>query len=736
MSIENIDKLAQDVLFLSRNTLALNLRFIRMSESKSLTPAQEAAIAEINSNLQIIACAGSGKTEVIARRIANILESKENILPESIVAFTFTEKAAENMKVRIAKALGKHQTEITEKMYIGTIHGFCYALLKNFAEDFRDFRILDTVKSHHFITRYYKDCGMSDLGLELHPRNVILFLQCVDKMIDAFDESELWAENQKAAFEKYRKCLFSHRYIDFSFLIFEALQQIRSKPDVKKALSNIRYLIVDEYQDVNDLQEKVISEIANAGANICVVGDDDQTIYQFRGSNAENMISFSKRYPHVKQVRLETNFRCSHRIVDIADTVISHNENRLDKKMQAGKRSEKSCTEAIRYNSQSEEFAGIAHKIRELHHSGIPYGEISILVRKGKIIAPITTALDSFEIPYETDSAEKFFSGSYFSRFATTLQLLVDIDKSKLHDCWHDIVESTLLTKGFKYLRSCARNGRMTLREILEGFCEQITFIDDSIEDCEERKENLAGITKILDDYDEIYGDWQLSARITGVLRFLAYQAEEEYKYHSFTLKDFSNDMVQIMTVHKAKGLEFHTVFLPELMMREFPASNVGGKKYWHVLGGIFEENKSKYQGDLEDERKLFYVAVTRARQNLFMTYELSEQPISCFVTEAAASQVLKINRADLTYTQTNDSDITQNDYMDENPISSSGEQRKAEQKARQQYWNTVRYAKRQLYNYYGTACHYFPGAHGDLERLRTLSPDEILRLAATNGLI
>ena len=707
-----------------------------MSESKSLTPAQEAAIAEINSNLQIIACAGSGKTEVIARRIANILESKENILPESIVAFTFTEKAAENMKVRIAKALGKHQTEITEKMYIGTIHGFCYALLKNFAEDFRDFRILDTVKSHHFITRYYKDCGMSDLGLELHPRNVILFLQCVDKMIDAFDESELWAENQKAAFEKYRKCLFSHRYIDFSFLIFEALQQIRSKPDVKKALSNIRYLIVDEYQDVNDLQEKVISEIANAGANICVIGDDDQTIYQFRGSNAENMISFSKRYPHVKQVRLETNFRCSHRIVDIADTVISHNENRLDKKMQAGKRSEKSCTEAIRYNSQSEEFAGIAHKIRELHHSGIPYGEISILVRKGKIIAPITTALDSFEIPYETDSAEKFFSGSYFSRFATTLQLLVDIDKSKLHDCWHDIVESTLLTKGFKYLRSCARNGRMTLREILEGFCEQITFIDDSIEDCEERKENLAGITKILDDYDEIYGDWQLSARITGVLRFLAYQAEEEYKYHSFTLKDFSNDMVQIMTVHKAKGLEFHTVFLPELMMREFPASNVGGKKYWHVLGGIFEENKSKYQGDLEDERKLFYVAVTRARQNLFMTYELSEQPISCFVTEAAASQVLKINRADLTYTQTNDSDITQNDYMDENPISSSGEQRKAEQKARQQYWNTVRYAKRQLYNYYGTACHYFPGAHGDLERLRTLSPDEILRLAATNGLI
>lgn len=321
---------------------------------------------------------------------------------------------------------------------------------------------------------------------------------------------------------------------------------------------------------------------------------------------------------------------------------------------------------------------------------------------------------------------------------------LAEIFSADIHKIWYqskwgktNVPQNTEADGNSKYSQDCQEDDLSDTKEHQQPYNGQDKEDDDEDnEHCEERKENLAGITKILDDYDEIYGDWQLSARITGVLRFLAYQAEEEYKYHSFTLKDFSNDMVQIMTVHKAKGLEFHTVFLPELMMREFPASNVGGKKYWHVLGGIFEENKSKYQGDLEDERKLFYVAVTRARQNLFMTYELSEQPISCFVTEAAASQVLKINRADLTYTQTNDSDITQNDYMDENPISSSGEQRKAEQKARQQYWNTVRYAKRQLYNYYGTACHYFPGAHGDLERLRTLSPDEILRLAATNGLI
>ena len=609
-----------------------------------LTPEQQEAISEIDHNLQIIACAGSGKTEVITHRIVNILQSKPNIKPENIVAFTFTVKAAESMKSRIEKALGADSGYSIDQMYIGTIHSFCYHLLNKYTEKFKEYRILDTVKSHLFVARYCAECGMSDLDLDPYPFNVNLFLQCIDKMIDDYDNAASWTQEQRDVLNKYIECLYNHNYIDFALMIFETLRQIESNPEVKDYLSQIKYLVVDEYQDINDLQEKLILRIAECGANICVVGDDDQTIYQFRGSNANNMISFSERYADVYQVRLEKNFRCTPGIVDVADCVIGHNNRRIAKKMVSGTKGLQSVIEAKRFTDKKEQFDAIARQVIELHRAGIPYSEMAILVRKGKVIAPISSAFDRAGVPFEADSAEHFFSGNYFNRFVVTLQILADIDKARLYECWQDIIERTAFNVGFRFLRSSARGGALPLSKIIQGFCEKIEFLNEDAEDVEDRRINLDGIVKILDDYDEIYGDWQLSARISGVLRFLDTQAADEYKYHSFRPKDPDIDAVQIMTVHKSKGLEFHTVFLPELTMKEFPISNIGGKKYYHVLGGVFEENKDKYQSDLEDERKLFYVAVTRAKQNLYMTYELSSQPVSCFVKEAAASSYLKLD--------------------------------------------------------------------------------------------
>lgn len=709
-----------------------------MADKVNLTPEQQEAISEIDRNLQMIACAGSGKTEVITQRIANILKSRTDIEPHHIVAFTFTEKAASSMKERIAKALGEEFSPEIDQMYVGTIHGFCYHLLNKYTEQFREYNILDTVKSHLFVARYCGECGMSDLKLEPYPRNIQLFLQCIDKMIDDFDNSDAWTDEQRTVLNKYIKCLYDHKYIDFALMIFETLRQIKSDPDIREYLSEIKYLVVDEYQDVNDLQEKLISCIAEMGANICVVGDDDQTIYQFRGSNADNMISFSERYADVHQIRLEKNFRCAPGIVDIADCVIGRNRRRIPKKMISGAANLPVQIEAKRYDDKSSQFDSIAKKITELHNAGIPYREMAVLVRKGKAIVPISSALERAGIPFETDSAEHFFSGSYFNRFVVTLQILSDIDKAKLYVCWQDIIESTAFNSGFKFLRSCARGGKLPLSEILCGFCEKTAFLDDAAGDIDIRRMDLEGITKILDDYDEIYGDWQLSARITGILKFLGTQAAEEYKYHSFKPKDPNVDAVQIMTVHKSKGLEFHTVFLPELMKREFPVSNMGGRKYYHVLGGVFEEHKDRYQSDLEDERKLFYVAVTRAKQNLFMTYELSTQPVSCFVEEAAASHYLKINRDDLFYspkTETYDP-ASQYRYSSGEKAHEQNLEWEEERRQRQEHWATVQYARRQLYDYYGTACHFNPAARGDLIRIKNMSPDEILSEASRNGLI
>lgn len=579
---------------------------------------------------------------------------------------------------------------------------------------------------------------MSDVNLEPYPRNVNLFLQCIDKMIDDYDNADTWTQEQREVLNKYIGCLYSHNYIDFALMIFETLRQIGFNPEVKDYLSRIKYLVVDEYQDVNDLQEKLILRIAEAGANICVVGDDDQTIYQFRGSNANNMISFSERYADVHQVRLEKNFRCAPGIVDVADCVIGHNDRRIAKKMVSGATELQATIEAKRYSDKKEQFDSIAEQIIELHKSGIPYKEMAILVRKGKAIAPASSALDRADIPFETDSAEHFFAGNYFTRFVVTLQILSDIDKAKLYECWQDIIEGTAFNVGFKYLRSCARGGNLPLSEIIRGFCEKTAFIDDAAEDAEIRRMDLDGIAKILDDYDEIYGDWQLSARITGVLKFLGTQDADEYKYHSFKPKDPNADAVQIMTVHKSKGLEFNTVFLPELTKREFPVSNMGGKKYYHVLGGVFEENKDKYQSDLEDERKLFYVAVTRAKQNLYMTYELSAQPVSCFVKESAVSHHLKIDRSDLTYNPKADAEdfapSFKNSY--ESKTREPNPEWEEERRQRQEYWETVKYARSQLYDYYGTGAHFCPAMYTMLGEIKKWTPEQVLNEASRAGLI
>ena len=695
-----------------------------------LTSAQKDAVNYIDGHLQIIACAGSGKTEVISRRIANILQNKPGVKPENIVAFTFTEKAAASLKQRIETALSRQ----VPGMYIGTIHGFCKHILSKYTDSFADFKILDTVKSHLFVSRYADKCGMSALELKPCLLNNGLYLQCIDKLIDDYDNRDVWTDSQRNVLEQYISCLYSHQYIDFSLLIFEALRQIRENLKVQDYLQTVKYLVVDEYQDVNDLQEKLIRAIANFGANVCVVGDDDQTIYQFRGSNANNMISFPERYADVHQVRLEENFRCQASIVDVAANVICHNERRLPKKMTSGAAQADSIVKATGYPNTEDEFTAIADQISALHSAGVPYKETAVLVRKGKHVPAIAKALAAKGVPYTADSAEDFFAGNYFNRFVETLRILDSIDKSVLYEQWKDITDGTQFNVGFKFLRSCTRGSNMRFSEILRMFCEKIDFLNESATDLHARQEDLEGICVILDDYDEIYGDWQLTARISGVLRFLGEQARQEYKYHNFRETAPDGDAVQLMTVHKSKGLEFHTVFLPRLNKREFPVSNMGGKKYFHVLGGVFAENKAKYDSDIEDERKLFYVAVTRAERNLFLSYTLENQPVSEFVSNAAESAALQIDRADLQYQPPRKATT----YADKKEAVSEEQRQQWEQERaeKEAYWETVKYAKEALYNEYFVANHFCKGIILEYSDVCKRGPEAILAKASEWGLI
>lgn len=701
-----------------------------------LTAEQKQAVTEIERHLQIIACAGSGKTEVIARRIAHILEEKSDVSPQNIVAFTFTNKAAESLRRRITSAVGSQQKDALDGMYIGTIHGYCSYLLKHYADGYGELKVLDTVTQHHFIHRYHKDCGMAALELKLHPRNVGLFVQCIEKMIDDYDHANAWTQEQRDALEQYIQCLRRHGYLDFAILLFEALRQIRSNPACAQAIAQVRYLVVDEYQDVDDLQEKLIGCFVRAGANICVVGDDDQTIYQFRGSNAENMISFAERYPDVRQVRLETNFRCGQEIVDIADAVIRNNTRRLPKEMKASSGSTQGTVQALQFDSGSEQFSAIAEEAKRLHgEQNVPWSEIAVLTRKGKIVARVAWAMERQGIPACGDSAEGFFGEAHFTRLQETLRGLPELNRVELYKQWDDIIDPERFKTAFRELRSAARGGRQRLSTILSGFCVALGFLDEETADYETRKICLDGVCRMLDDYDEIYGDYQLSARIDGFLKFLDTRAAEEYKYHNFTPDNQGEDAVQVMTVHKAKGLEFQCVFLPDLMEKEFPVGNLGGKKYWQVLGGTFEEHKDRYQNDMEDERKLFYVAVTRAKERLYMTYELSKRPVSRFVREAARSSHLQVDVQDSCYDPSGKLLAYEDSSVSESEESLDADWEE-ERRARQAYWATVKTARERLYEYYGTAAQVNRGAWGDLTGLKFLTPDQILQTAKENGLI
>lgn len=242
----------------------------------NLTYEQIKAVNEIDNNLQIIACAGSGKTEVITRRIAQILKEKKNVKPENIVAFTFTEKAAQNLKDRIEKIV--ENIDISD-MYIGTIHGFCYKTLIENVEKYKEFRVLDTVKNYHFINRYSKYCGMETAGLSCYSRNIKLFLDCIDKLVYDYENNKLWNYTDKKILKEYKNCLYDKKYFDFSLLIHETRNLLKENPTI---LEKYKYLVVDEYQDVDDLQEQIIESFNENNCNICVVGDDDQTIYRFR----------------------------------------------------------------------------------------------------------------------------------------------------------------------------------------------------------------------------------------------------------------------------------------------------------------------------------------------------------------------------------------------------------------------------------------------------------------------
>ena len=630
-----------------------------------LTKAQRRAIEHDGRNLQLIACAGSGKTEVVARRVVHLLTPGRpgSLEPRNIVAFTFTEKAAAELKERIVTRTREVLGEIhgMADLFVGTIHAFCLDLLRTEAPEYLKYEVLNEVQQALFVDRYSRKSGLTtskDLqGRPLrryvdtnHYVSALAILREAD-----LDESKLNGCSVAAALDGYRHLLRERSYFDFSSILEAAVEGLNDDDDVRRRLAErLRYVIVDEYQDVNPIQEGIVWSLHDLGAQVCVVGDDDQTIYQWRGSDVGNILSFSRRYPAVDQIRLDDNFRSSEGIVQTARVFIEQNEERLDKAMTpAGRQTaEKGDVVALAFDTPEQEAEYVVATAQALRgvafldgdaERGLAWSDMAILLRSVKRNgAPITAALDAAGIPYVVTGMTDLFHAREAHAARQLFYFMAGrggVDAKVLARAWRE-ADLGLETRALRRAVANAAESRTVVEKDADEGARQrwgayslqrlfLTFLEDAGVR-EERVPNARGqvvffnlgkFSQIITDYEAIHFHSKPAEKYDSFANFLQYRAENAYP-EGWQDNQYANpDAVRIMTVHQAKGMEWPVVFLPALLRSRFPAPRVGGRTAWHLIPRDGVAGQPRFEGTTEDERRLFYVAMTRSRKFLHMTW-------------------------------------------------------------------------------------------------------------------
>lgn len=648
-----------------------------MNLFENLSESQVEAVKTIDQDLEIIACAGAGKTGVVTRRIVNILKTKPEVLPENIVAFTFTEKAAEELKSRIYKygeaVLGN--TKGFANMYVGTIHGFCLKMLQEYIVQFQKFTVLDEIKTKLFIEKNYNFCGMKDLGLKIYTETD-LYLKTMSTLNENWFERDKWDEKTKDAVDKYKDTFYRNKFFDYSLILQEMLNQLDNNEDFAKTiLGKIKYLTVDEYQDTNPIQERLIKFLKSGGCNLCIVGDDDQTIYQFRGSDPENILTFKERYDIDKYIVLDTDYRSSGAIIDIAKRVIEHNTKRLAKDMESGNlvTYEDGDTIYKEFNDSDEEYEFMAQRIQELHESGVKYAEIAVLLRKRKQGPALAKMLDKYEIPYIIEGVNELFTTPECKAAKGIFEYISGtINMTELFQMWKAVkykFDDKELTEAIGTLNSIDVKamkfyGEFVLQQIYHNFLRRISIVDDNGNSAAEIiLYNLGKFSQVINDFETVYYSTEPRYKLQHFCGFLTYTAQESYPEGHIANTYNKPDAVNIMTVHQSKGLEFIAVFIPQMNRNNFPSSKKGGKSIWHVIRKEWINNADRFAGGIEEERKLFYVAVTRAKKYLILTRSpgnRNETKVSQFLVEAKQSPYMVGYDNEMEYTGKHNPDMNE----------------------------------------------------------------------------
>jgi DNA helicase-2/ATP-dependent DNA helicase PcrA len=609
----------------------------------------------LKGNLQIIACAGSGKTEFVSERIAYIIY-KKIARPDQIVAFTFTDKAAEELKFRvrskIQELLGK-QPDVGD-MYIGTIHAFAFKILQDFIPRYRAYDMLDEVSRLAFLSSIKRDIDFDYLFNSLITRYNWSFHKHGNKQnwafrtfikdVDLYREEGLnkdatLSDSFRNAYKIYIQKLEEKRFLDFSSILRIAVDTLENEPAIRKKLQDqYSFFTVDEYQDVNPIQEKLIQLISNK-KNVCVVGDDDQSIYQWRGADVQNIITFQKRYPKVEVHKLDINRRSSDAIVKTANELIQRNNpGRLEKSIKdKGLISEKGDLYKILFRTQEEEIDWIVAKVQALIGKEfldgstvrkLKYSDFAFLFRSiSNEARPYIEALSAANIPViyagtgglfdtpEVSSIIKIFA------FISECDRDVDYDESFLRDIHDNLPDdfSISFNKFRKYtlaIREATKAlKRLSLQGLYANVLSMLGLSDESFHEAEDDVLlfNLGRLSQAISDY-EGSREYLTFNSIKDFIWFIRLHAENAYDSGNTDAMAGLIDAVQILTMHGTKGLGFPVVFMPSHFRRN------RDPEFGPTLLDITKFESDRFLNYPEDERRIYYVGITRAKKYLFVT--------------------------------------------------------------------------------------------------------------------
>ena len=611
-----------------------------MGYLEKLNPQQREAVQHTEGPLLILAGAGSGKTRVLTCRIAYLIEHC-GVRPWNIMAITFTNKAAGEMRERVDGLVGMG----SEAIWVSTFHSSCCRILRRYIDRIgydNSFTIYDTDDSRQVMKAVIKEL---ELNPKIYKEKALLGkISAAKNNLVSPDEMEAdasrWEEKQTArAYRAYQKRLKKNNALDFDDLLVLAVELFEKAPDVLESYQErFRYILIDEYQDTNTVQFRFVKLLAEKYRNICVVGDDDQSIYKFRGANIMNILNFEKSFPGAKVIKLEQNYRSTQSILDAANEVISNNSGRKEKKLWTdnGQGTRVRFREFQTGYDEAEFVAWeIAKKVREENRS---YRDYAVLYRTNAQSRLFEEKMIAADIPYKLVGGVNFYSRREIKDMLAYLktvdnglddlavQRIVNVPKRGVGATSLARVQNYALENGISFyealqdadripglgrslngirkfttligrLRAAGRE-YLNVREILEMIISETGYVAELEEEgTDEDKARIENINELVSKT----ADYMEQAENPSLSEFL----QQVSLVADIDSVDPDGDYVLLMTLHSAKGLEFDYVYMTGMEENTFPS-------YMAVSGEDSEE--------LEEERRLCYVGITRARKELTMT--------------------------------------------------------------------------------------------------------------------